>query len=278
MLSFSGWDFFGNMSVTLNFQGCGIVMNMFYGTVINAAYGIANTVQGTLKGLSVNVISASRPQIIKQYAMGDIPQMGRLVTNASKIALVLYLCMALPLYLEADFVIRLWLGIVPEYTVFLLKVILISTLFNVANNVLNIPIHATGRMKYFSFATGSFYILVPIILYFLLHVGVSVYHAFYVVVFTNMTTLLITILFVRFLVPGLGLRMLILYGYLPLLPLIIIYEIVCDFFLTNHGDWSRLLLSVLFSILLVGVFAAFYCLNKDQRLRFVCGAKQRLHL
>lgn len=266
MLSFSGWDFFGNMSVVFNFQGYGIAMNLFYGTVINAAYGIANTVQGTIKGLAINVIAASRPQIIKQYAEGDISQMNKLIVNATKLSLVLYLCMALPLYHDADYVLHLWLGIVPEFSTALLRIVLIATVFNVANNVINIPIHAVGKMKFFSFTTGTFYILAPLILYFLIKAGMSVYHAFYICVATNLTTLLISMLFVKKYIPTINLKAQIFRTYLPLVLPVALFFILVNFCREIRADFLRLLCDVSLSVGLFGTFAWFYCLDKAKRM------------
>lgn len=264
MLSFSTWDLFGNMSVIFNYQGYGMAMNMFYGVAINTAYGISNTVQGVLKGFSMNVITAFKPQIIKQYAKNNIEGMLSLVYSATKLSLTLYLIMAMPLLKEANAVLTLWLGSSPQYADYFLRIILCSCFFNLANIVLNIPIHATGRVKHLTFCTGFFYFISPFVFYVIMYLGFSIEKAFILIIATYFLTLSTTLLCVKRLISSFSIKGMIMKCYVPLFPVIAVL-----LFIFSLIEFENLLCSILtysiLSLVVLCVFYVFYGLPKGQR-------------
>jgi len=165
MLSFSGWDLYGNMSSTLNHQGINFLINMFFGVVYNAASSIATSVKGIVETLSSNVIQAFRPQIIKNYAVGDIKRMENLMYNGLKFSLLLFMLFTIPVVFEAQKILELWLGTVPESAAEFCKLLLIVSLFNLINKILCIGISATGKMKRISLITGSLYLMALPVIY-----------------------------------------------------------------------------------------------------------------
>ena len=129
---------------------------------------VSTTVQGTIKAFAFNVIQAFRPQIIKKYAQSDMGAVNQYCIMATQYTLILFSIIAIPFLFKTECILNLWLGIIPEHTVFFLRVVLIGTIFNLANNIVNIPIHACGRMKSFSLVTGScFMISIPLMYFFL---------------------------------------------------------------------------------------------------------------
>ena len=214
MVSFSGWDLYGNMSVVFFTQGVAMLLNMFFGPVLNAANNISITVQGTIKSLAYNVIQAFRPQIIKQYAQGNMEVVNQFVVMATQYTLVLFSFVAIPFYFEAQYILHLWLGIVPEHTVAFLKIVLIGTIFNLANNIVNIPIHAKGQIKLFSIVTGSCFLLAMPLMYLMLKLGASAETSYLVVLISYLCCLLSSIYMLKRNIPALCMRELFLEGYL----------------------------------------------------------------
>lgn len=155
MLSFSGWDLYGNMSVSVRQQGLNVLINMFWGTVMNAASGVAATVNGTLLGLGGNFVAVFRPPIIKAYAQGDVSRMVELTLLGGRYAALVLVAFAVPLFIEMDCVMRLWLANVPPRAADFCRILLVQSLFVVVNNTIVIGIHATGRVKAFSFVSGT---------------------------------------------------------------------------------------------------------------------------
>ena len=107
MLSFSGWDLYGNMSVTARTQGRNFLINMFFGVIFNAASTVATTVSGTVLAFTGTIVQAFRPYIIKLYAGEKIAEMQVAASNSIKYSLLLMSLMAVPLLIEADYVFKL---------------------------------------------------------------------------------------------------------------------------------------------------------------------------
>lgn len=214
MLNFSGWDLYGNMSVVFFTQGVSMLLNIFFGPALNAANNISSTVQGTIKGFAYNVIQAFRPQIIKQYAQENINTVNQYCVMATQYTLVLYSIIAVPFIFKAEYVLRIWLGLVPDHTVFFLRIILLGTIFNLANNIVNIPLHACGRMKVFSLATGSCYLFSIPLMYLFLKLGCSAEFSYMVVIFAYVSCLMAALAVLKRNIADFDMRRLMIQGYL----------------------------------------------------------------
>lgn len=160
MTSFSGWDMFGNASVLARTQGVNILLNLFFGTVINAATGIATQVQSAVMSFASSAITAFRPQIIKSYASGDYQRTVDLMFNAAKFSYLLLYCVSLPLIMDMKFVLDIWLLNPPNYTVIFCQYVLIFNLFANLSLVIMSVIHATGKIKRPSIINGTLYLSV----------------------------------------------------------------------------------------------------------------------
>lgn len=168
MLSFSGADLYGNASVILRQQGVNMILNIFCGTLVNAASSIATTVNAVTMNLVNNVSTAFRPQIIKRYASSDYAEMTHLMKMSAMICMMLFLTIAVPLIIEMEFVLSIWLGQVPMHSVAFCRILLIFSTCTVITAVLNIGIHATGKIYMISFISGTvIWLAVPVIYYFL---------------------------------------------------------------------------------------------------------------
>ncbi|WP_439837831.1 hypothetical protein [Aeromonas caviae] len=165
MLGFSGWDLYGNASVLARTQGVNILLNIFFGALLNAASGIAMQVQGAVMSFAASALSAVRPQIVKSYASGDYQRTTFLVINAAKFTYFILLMVSLPLILEMKYILALWLGIVPDFSVLFCQYILIFNFIANLSSVIVSAIHATGHIKRPSLINGSLYLLVVPITY-----------------------------------------------------------------------------------------------------------------
>lgn len=163
MLTYSGWEFYGSMSLIAITQGVNMLLNMWFGTMMNAAYDIANRVKGIIMNLSTNVTTAVRPQIYKTYSVCEIDRMISLMLNGSRITFILMLFFCVPIIIEAHYVLNIWLGVVPEYSVPLLQLSLLWNLVVSMSLTMNDVVHATGDVKVQSIIPGTMYIsIVPI--------------------------------------------------------------------------------------------------------------------
>lgn len=180
MLAFSVWDLFGNMCYTGRTQGTTFILNIFFGVAINGAASIAAVINSTISGFSNNVVTAVRPQIIKNYAQKSWEGFQHLIEFGSQAGTLLLAVIAIPLFIEMPYIYQLWLGEVPEFVVIFTRIILINVVFAQLNIILGIGIHATGQIKLISFMSGSFYLLALPVMYVFLYNNYGPATAFYV--------------------------------------------------------------------------------------------------
>lgn len=173
MLSFSGWNTYGTLAFTMKTQGINILLNLFFGVVVNAAYGISAQVQNAVQNFSSSFITAAQPQVVKYYVANEFKEMQQLVINVSKFSFLLLFMISLPLIIENRFILHLWLKDVPDYAVIFCQLNLVSGLLTGMFTILTTAIYATGKIKYWSIITSTIYLLVIPISYFLLKRGVT---------------------------------------------------------------------------------------------------------
>ncbi len=168
MFTFAGWTINGNLAVMGYTQGLNILLNMFFGPAVNAARGIAVQVQGVCQQFCGNFQMALNPQLIKSYAQKDLYSMHGLLIKSSKFSFYILYFIALPLMFEAGLVLKLWLSIVPDYTISFLRLVLIIGLLYTLSNPIIVSVHATGKLKRFQIIEGSMLLMIVPIAYFLL--------------------------------------------------------------------------------------------------------------
>lgn len=154
MTSFAGWNFFGQGAYMMNNQGVNIVINLFFGVTVNAARGIATQVNGAVNQFVTNFMMALNPQITKSYASGELDEMHKLVFRGSKFSYFLMLFFLIPICLEAEMILHLWLNIVPDYSVTFVRWTLVITAMGMLSNTLITALHATGKIKRYMIIVG----------------------------------------------------------------------------------------------------------------------------
>lgn len=156
ILSFSFWDFIGAFCSTGSNQGLNLLINVFYGVTVNAARSVAYQVENVLTQFTSNFMTAVNPQIVKSYAKGDYNRFFELIYEAGKYSYYLLFLITLPIFLEADYILSLWLVEVPEYTTVFLRCIMAITLFRVIARPLINGVHATGNIKALNLTSGIY--------------------------------------------------------------------------------------------------------------------------
>ncbi|MDM1384257.1 lipopolysaccharide biosynthesis protein [Myroides marinus] len=155
LLAYSGWNLFGNFAAVARGQGVNMVLNLFFGTVVNAAYGITMQIQGAIQMFVTNFQMAVNPQIIKTYASGDKERMFNLVFQSSKFSYFLILLIVGPLIFNIDFILEFWLGEVPQTTNVFCQLALVMVLIDSLSGGLMTAIQATGKIKVYQIVVGT---------------------------------------------------------------------------------------------------------------------------
>ena len=170
ILSYSCWTMNGYLAIAGYTQGLNILLNLFFGTVVNAARGIAVQVQSAVMSLVANFQIAIKPQIIKSYVNNELQYMHTLVISATKFGYYLMLIVITPILLCLDNILRLWLGDVPEYTEGFVRIMLFGCLLQPLSSAMISAIHATGDIKKFQIYEGSTLLLIVPTAYVLLKI------------------------------------------------------------------------------------------------------------
>ena len=188
LLSFSGWTLFGSAAVIGETQGLNLIVNIFYGVTINAAVGIANQVRGVVQQFSLGFQTALNPQLVKSQASEDRIRQFDLIIKSSKFSFYILMLVTLPLMADIEYILHLWLGVVPPYTAQITNLCIIVALVEALSSPLYTTIFAVGKIKVYqivvtilrflsilfafllsSFAIAPFYVyIVPCLVAFLL--------------------------------------------------------------------------------------------------------------
>ena len=180
MSSFAGWSFWGNLAGILYGQGLNMMLNIFFGPVVNAARGIATQIQGIVQQFVANFQMALNPQITKTYASGELDKMHSLMFRSARFSFMLLFFLSLPIILETNYILTLWLGIVPENTIIFARIIIaISLIYTIANPCV-IANQATGKVKVYQAVVGGLLLLILPISYIVLKMGAPAYSVFIV--------------------------------------------------------------------------------------------------
>lgn len=179
MLSFSGWNVFGSFAYMIKSQGLNMLLNVFFGPIVNTARGISTMVMSAIQGFQANIVIAFRPQLVQSYATGDNNRVLKLFYSLSKVSFILLAMLSIPVILEIDYILNLWLGeSIPDYTVQFTILVLINMIISSLNTPISQVVHATGKMKGYQIGTSLIICAILPISWIFLKIGfgpVSVY-------------------------------------------------------------------------------------------------------
>ncbi|MEA1988040.1 MAG: hypothetical protein U9N57_02370 [Pseudomonadota bacterium] len=197
ILSFSGWNLFGNIASVARSQGINILINIFFGVTLNAAYALAIMIQGVLTQFASSIQQAINPQIIKSYAQNDKKRTEQLMHISSKFSFYVMLILVVPFYMNLDYVLGLWLGVVPEYAAEFIAYMLIFILIEVLSNSLMTGLQATGNIKLYHLTVGGVVFLNFPIVYLVYKFYEVPEMAFIVLIGISVLSLYVRLLFVK---------------------------------------------------------------------------------
>jgi len=171
MFGFAGWNFIGASSAVLRDHGGSVVLNLFFGPSVNAARGVAVQVQHAVCQFQSNFMTAMNPQITKSYANGNHGYMMSLIYQGARLSFFMLLLLSLPILLNADFILSLWLKVVPEHSVRFVQLILVFVISESISSPLITAMLATGKIRNYQIIVGGLQMMNLPITYFLLKLG-----------------------------------------------------------------------------------------------------------
>lgn len=276
MIVFTGWNMFGTVAWTLKDQGASVLLNIFGGPAVNAARGISCQVTGAIQNLTNGFQSAVTPQLTKRYVAEDTDATCRLLCKSSKISYFLLFLIALPVMLEIDFVLDLWLVEVPLMSSSFTRIIIIEALFSTLGSPMITALMATGKIKWYQIVVGSLLLFNIPVAYLLLKCGCPI-----------ATPLVVSATFILF---GNAVRFLFCrkqlglsgkqYSRNVLFPIAAVtaLSLICPLCIhvSMTEGWSRLLLTTLVSCLTVSILTYTIGLTTSERTFIVSWVKPKI--
>jgi len=265
MLSFSGWNMLGAAASVAKNSGAALVVNGFFGTVLNASYGIANQVGTLVQVFSMSLGQATIPQITKSYSGGDSDRTVNLTIYLSKYIFFLMMIPALPLLLETEFILSLWLGDLPPYAATLTRLTIINVMIHHLGGVDAITA-AVGKIKYFQIVLSTLSLLSIPVSVFLFKLGFFPPTILYIFLISSLINLVFSLLLLKKLINFNVLH------YINLVHKRIFYVFILVgwlFFVKEYFEegWMRFAMMVFSSLIILGV--SIYMVGLEQREKVI---------
>ena len=173
IVGFASWNMLGELAWVFTGQGVNIILNSFFGPVVNAARGLAEQVNGAVNRFVANFQTAVNPQLIKSYASDQLEEMKTLLYRSTRFSYYLLLALSLPIILKMDFILHLWLKEVPNHTTGFCQLVLVSSLVSTLSNLLAQVARAYGKIRNYQIVVSIFLFLNFPLSYIVLKLGCS---------------------------------------------------------------------------------------------------------
>ena len=274
MASFAGWNLIGVFAGLAQDQGINIILNIFFGPIINAARGIGGQVNNAVTNLVINFQTAINPPITKAYASEGVYNQNKLVFFSAKLSFFLIFIFSLPLILNADIVLGLWLKKVPENTVLFVNLGLINIMIGSISGPLQILAQATGRVKYYQITVSSILLLDLPIAYFVLRLGYSIEAVLWSTIVISVIALIARLYILKFLV-SFSISAFLIEVINPILKVFFlssIFPVICMFYV--ELVWVRFFLIILSAIISTIFFVWFFGTTKSERENIILFTNQ----
>lgn len=266
ILAYSGWNLFGALANVFNNQGLNILLNIFFGPIVNTSKAIASRINSTVSQFVLNFMTASRPQIIKSYSVGNRGEMLNLVFQTSKYSFVLLFIATLPFLFETRYLLVLWLEDVPDSAIVFVRLALICSLIDSLSYPLMTAAQATGKIKVYQIVVGGIMLLGLPISYLFLKLGFEAYVVFIVSIVISFITLFVRLVFLNRMID------LNVFGFIkdiifPIL-LVIAFSLPLPFFLNVIMElgFVKMLTVTSLSFFNSVISVYFFALNKEDRV------------
>jgi len=272
MAKFAGWNMFGSIAWLARVQGMGIVLNMFLGPALNAAKGIADQVSGAVHSLTNNFQVALNPQITKSYAQNEIREMQLLTYRGIKFACILIWIVALPIIINVDTILDLWLTDVPKYaSIFVILILFDSLTGTCFGTPLMTAMSATGVIKTYQVVVSLILLLIIPISYCALKLGLVPESIFYFNIIVNFVAGIVRLLFCKKKI-GFSISQYFKYAFLPVFFVLVLSSILAVipvYALHSFSQMHRiesLLMTATFSFICVCLLSWAIALDKTERI------------
>lgn len=266
MGKFAGWNLLGSTTLMCNTQGVNLLMNVYFGVIVNSARGLATQVDVAVKAFINSFMTAITPQITKSYAANDFENMYMLVCRGAKFSSFLFLLFAIPLIIETPLILRVWLNIVPEYTIIFSRLaIFTSFIDSVLGNSLWAAIISTGDIKKYQIFVSFVGIMVFPLSWICFKLGCSPASTYIVFIIVYMFVLFVRLYFMKKML-GMPISRYLSDVILPVLPVLTI-SFISSLILENCLEEGviRFVVIIFFATSMTLIMSYTFGINRDER-------------
>ena len=215
MADFMSWSTIGTLSWVGKNQGCNILLNLFFGPVVNAAYALSSQVNTALNSFVRNFTTAINPQITKTFSANDFKQTESLIIYGCKISFYLLLILSFPILMTIDHILKFWLGDYPAYTPIFTQLVLIISQIESFAYCIGAGVRATGHVKIYEMSVGGIQLLSLPFSYMLLRHGMAPQSVFVVVAMLAIIALIVILWVLKMYMPEISIFRILRSAFLP---------------------------------------------------------------
>lgn len=270
MTSFASWNMFGEIAWVATGQGVNIILNLFYGPTINAARGLAEQINAAVMRFINNFQVALNPQITKSYSSGELEDMKRLLYMGTKISYFVLFLLALPIVIEMDFILGLWLHVVPTHTTLFCQLILICSLTACVSNLLAQVARAYGKIRKYQMIVSLFLLLNFPLSYIILKFGASAEMTVVINIFIQGLLLFVRLLLIRSMIE-LSIRQFVLNVIIPIIG-VTGFAVVLPIFWKCYSNTSIInsLITIVLALMSSTASVFYLGMKKSERSKIKC--------
>lgn len=280
MLKFSGWNLIGSSAAVFNGQGINMVVNLFFGVTMNAARGIAGQVENAAVSFVQNFMMALNPQITKSYAAGDFEYVNKMILQGTKFCFYLNWIICLPIIIDCESILHVWLKEVPEKAVVFTRLALVYTLCQSLSQCLYTTMLATGNIRNYQIVVGSLSMCAFPAAYLFFKIGFPAEYGYVSIIIFSLLCLIARLLFLKGMVPHFSISNFVTKSGLSIVANCLIscsivllihqYYWNTDSLVTLFLDCFFVFIISLFVIIIIGI-------DKSERLFLIEQVKKRIH-
>jgi len=197
MLSFISWSLLGALATMSRNQGVTVLINVFFGVVANAAYGIAQQINNAINILAQGVTTSMAPVLMKAAGENNNEKMLYMMRTMAKLSFFSISIFSIPTLFEMNYILELWLKVVPEGSVIFSQLIIVLVLVVLLSSGIQNVFIAIGKVKEYNIYTSVFLVLNLPLSYILFKIGFSSYSIITVGIFLEIITLNIRLLLLK---------------------------------------------------------------------------------
>lgn len=267
MSSFAGWNLLGSAANIGTKQGVNLLLNIVFGPIMNAAYGVAAQVNGAITMFGQNLMTAIKPQIVKSYANEENEYFQLLLHRASKFTFFLLLFVSIPILIETEFILNIWLKNYPDYSISFVRLVLINALLFCYNDVFFLASQASGKVAVYQIVTSGISLLYLPIIYYLMKYFNDPTLSFKVMIIGTCILMPTGLIIIKKVMPFIRIKDFFFKNIIPNL-FIFFISLILSSYLSHFFEigFFRLLLTTLSSTIILIVSIVFIGLNSNERL------------